>query len=40
MSHLPMSVNLPRLLPAAKADDVHALNNLGWVYGPVEVIPL
>lgn len=34
-----MSVNLPRLLPAAEAADVHALNNLGRVYGSGEVIP-
>ncbi len=35
-----MSAHLPRLLPTAEADDVHALNNLGWVYGPVELIHL
>lgn len=23
----------------AEADEVHALNNLGWVYGSGEVIP-
>lgn len=34
-----MSVNLPRLLPAAEAADVHALNNLGWVYGQSGIIP-